>query len=179
MHVDFSPNTKIIANGTTYAQNAVFVCSGSVTQIADLSADAVKGASSITLASTTGLQAGDLLCIFNPTNGSWSGFRDNYKAGEFIRVKSVSGNTINLTKPLFDSYVIADVDVYKVTPVSINLNNPQIESNGNAFGLIKVTYASNLIVNNPILTNRNNNCLSINKSVGVTIIVGDTKNYVS
>ena len=177
MHVDFSPNAKVIANGTTYAQNAVFVCSGSVAQIADLSADAVKGASSITLASTTGLQAGDLLCIFNPTNGSWSGFRDNYKAGEFIRVKSVSGNKINLTKPLFDSYVIADVDVYKVTPVSINLNNPQIESNGNAFGLIKVTYASGVAINNPMLTNRNNNCLSINKSVGVTIIAGDTKNY--
>ena len=177
MHIDFSPNAKIIANGTTYAQNAVFVCSGSVTQIADLSADAAKGALSITLASTTGLQAGDLLCIFNPTNGSWSKFRDNYKAGEFVLVSSVSGNTVNLTKPLFDSYVVADVDVYKVTPVSVNLNNPQIESNGNAFGLIKVTYASGVIVNNPILTNRNNNCLSINKSVGVTINSGDVKNY--
>jgi hypothetical protein len=176
MHVAFDPNAKVIANGS-YSKEAVFVAKGNAQQTAKLSANAEKGALSIMLTNTTGLQSGDLLCIFNPTNGSWSKHRDNYKAGEFVIVSSVSGNTINLTKPLFDSYNVADVDIYKITPCSVNLNNPNIESNGNALGLIKAEYALNPVVNNPKLSNSNNNCLAFIRSVNGNINGSDVKNY--
>lgn len=176
MHVTFDPNAKVIANGS-YSKNAVFVAKGNAQQTAKLSANAAKGALSIMLTNTTGLQSGDLLCIFNPTNGSWSKFRDNYKAGEFVLVSSVSSNTVNLIKPLFDSYNIGDVDIYKITPCSVNLNNPSIESNGAALGLIKAEYALNPVVNNPKLSNSNNNCLAFIRSVNGNINGNDIRNY--
>ena len=176
IHVAFDPNAKVIANGS-YSKEAVFVAKGNAQQTAKLSANAAKGALSIMLTNTTGLQSGDLLCIFNPTNGSWSKFRDNYKAGEFVLVSSVSGSTVNLIKPLFDSYNIGDVDIYKITPCSVNLNNPNIESNGAALGLIKAEYALNPVVNNPKLSNSNNNCLAFIRSVNGNINGNDIRNY--
>lgn len=87
---------------------------GSWAQISDLASNASKGARTLTFLTAPSLAPGDIIQIYNPTDYSFSGFRAEYRAGEFIRVAKVSGTTVTLQGTLCDSYTAASVDVYKL-----------------------------------------------------------------
>lgn len=87
---------------------------GSWGSLPALSADVNKGDRTLTFASAPSIVPGDVLQIYNPTDFSFSGFRAEYRAGEFIRVAKVSGTTVTLQGTLCDSYLAADVDLYKL-----------------------------------------------------------------
>lgn len=74
-----------------------------------------KNDGTLTFASAPSVTAGDVLTIYNPTDSSWSGFRKYYRAGERVRVASVSGNVVTLQGTLFDSYSAGVVTVYRNT----------------------------------------------------------------
>lgn len=84
-------------------------------QIQDLAANVSKGSHTITLTSAPALNPGDIICIYNPTDYSFSGYRTYYRAGEYARVLRVVGAVITLETTLLDSYSAAAVDVYKMT----------------------------------------------------------------
>ena len=84
-------------------------------QIQDLAANVSKGSHTITLTSAPALNPGDIICIYNPTDYSFSGYRTYYRAGEYARVLRVSGAVVTLETTLVDSYTAAAVDVYKMT----------------------------------------------------------------
>lgn len=101
---------------------AVYLGGGSHVLMADLNQDYSRGANLITFASAHNLQPGDIFVIYNPTNQSYSSFRNEYRAGEFCRVAAVIGSTqVRLCKPLYASYVAAAVDVYKLNGCRFNL----------------------------------------------------------
>lgn len=119
--VQFRPGDVVDGHGIidasaalSWTGNAIVKVAGQLTQIADLSASAARNDDSISLTSAAGVSDADALVIFNPTAKSWSAWRDEYKAGEFVRVHSVSGATVNLMAPLYDSYTAAAVDVYRL-----------------------------------------------------------------
>lgn len=92
-----------------------------VTQIPELSSNASKGDLSLSMATAPSVSENDVLTIYNPTDYSFfsdSSLNTYYRAGEFCRVASVSGSTINLQHSLADDYVVADVDVYKLDAIN-------------------------------------------------------------
>jgi hypothetical protein len=112
---------------------------GSWGSLPALSADVNKGDRTLTFASAPSIVPGDVLQIYNPTDFSFSGFRAEYRAGEFIRVAKVSGTTVTLQGTLCDSYLAADVDLYKLQgATSCNLRGftlKGLSSGGAVFGI--------------------------------------------
>lgn len=79
-----------------------------------LSANIEKNSRTITFTSSPNVQSGDIIVIYDPNDFSWSGSRFYYRAGEYIRVASVSGNTVEVQGSICDSYLASAVDVYRV-----------------------------------------------------------------
>lgn len=98
---------------------------GSITQIQEIGANIGVGAKQITFASAPSLVAGDVFCVYNPTDGSWLANRAPYRAGEFFRAHSVNAAVVNIYGNSTSNYLIADVDVYRVNGISVKVENVQ------------------------------------------------------
>lgn len=86
----------------------------SVTALPDLGAEATAGAVSLTFASAPTLVRGDIVAMWNPTNGSWCSYQNAYRSGEFARVTYVDGVTVYLDAPLYEGGAVADMNMYKL-----------------------------------------------------------------
>lgn len=114
---DGPEQTIFDGSSTTYAAltsgQHIRTAEGSYTALPALSGNVVKGATTLTFASAPSLQINDVFLIYNPTDFSYSGFRAEYRAGEYLRVASISGNTVTLQGTLADSYTAAAVSMYR------------------------------------------------------------------
>lgn len=77
---------------------------------------------------------GDVLILYNSVNFSYSAFQSYYRAGEFVRVKSVVGNVVTVDAPLYDAYP-STTNVYKVNPVHVDLDGLTLISQPLSVGL--------------------------------------------
>lgn len=119
--------TFINATDGAFSGSSVFDFSGAApTQIEELGANATVGDNALTFASAPSLSVGDAFFIYNPTTFSFSGWRSNYHAGEWCEVASISGSVVTLKNRLYDSYVIASVDVYKANLIAPSLRDMKI-----------------------------------------------------
>ena len=136
--------------------NKIIKAAGAITQIQDLSSDVSKGDTTLTLTSPPTLSEGDILIIYNPTNNSYSGWQSHYRAGEFLKVKSVSGNNVELCSPILsdDGYAAAEVDLYKLTTPNLYFKNFKIIGIGDNSvneDAIDITYGSDVVLSNLII----------------------------
>ena len=99
-----------LTNGTL-----ISVTGGSWTALPALTSNPVAGASSLVFGSAPSVSRGDVVVIYNPTNGSWSNFRTYYRAGEMQRIAAVAGNTATIQGSLFHGYTAANVNAYVLT----------------------------------------------------------------
>lgn len=85
---------------------------------------ASAGALTLTFASAHGLVAGDVFAIWNPADASYSpGHRPAYHDGEFCKVAAVVSSTqVILQSPLAATYVVANIDLYKLPAKSLTIN---------------------------------------------------------
>lgn len=111
-----------IASGTCIGN------SGSLTQIANVNPGFTinQGRNLLTLASAPAVSVGDWICIYNPADFSYSGWRNYYRAGEWKQVLSVSGNSITTTEPFYASYAAADVQAHRLNSVRSRLANVRL-----------------------------------------------------
>lgn len=124
---DGIPATIFDASSAVYADltDGVHINSmqGTLDAISDISVDIIKGVKGVTFVDTLhGLTQNDVFVIFNPTNYSWSAWRSNYKAGEFLKVATVSGATVSLQNQTVDAYTASNIDVYKLNGGSSTLS---------------------------------------------------------
>lgn len=82
-----------------------------LTALPDLAAD-ITSRTQFELDDASGIEDGDWLCLYNPTDGSWISSRPTYRAGEWVKVSRKNGNLIIPTEPLWHLYDAADMDVY-------------------------------------------------------------------
>lgn len=122
--------TDIVLTGDGYATHLDYststgglLISGTLTQIGDLSSDVTKGARALTFGAAPAVTAGKVLCVFNPTDGSWLSDRAPYRDGEFFRVHSVSGNTVSVYGNSTSGYTAASMDVYRLDGVRAVIDN--------------------------------------------------------
>jgi hypothetical protein len=75
------------------------------TALPALTVDVSKGDMNLTFVSAHNLAIGDIICLYDNTDYSWSSFRAPYKKSEFCQVASVVSDTeVLLTSGLYDSY---------------------------------------------------------------------------
>lgn len=157
----------------------VYLNGGSLVPLPGVSADLIEGGYSVEFSSAHGLQSGNRFCIFNPTNGSYTTFRDYYHAGEWCRVATVSGSTsINIEGQLYDGYVASAVDLYKHPNKSISITGGTItilESADSALDGV-IGFRADRIVDSDFSLIRPTN--SGNAGIGLTQCIGITgSNY--
>jgi hypothetical protein len=112
------------ANGGVYTlAGSVFATATDPTQLPDLHASVPIAPSStnIDLASSIAandLQPGDIVIVYNPTDYSYSGFRDYYRDGEMFEVKEIDTGTAGADTRIYTTtrargtFDPGDVDVY-------------------------------------------------------------------
>lgn len=92
----------------------IYVGGGALTALPDLSTDADAGDVTLVFDSDPSLSNGDIFCIYDPTNGSFHGSRNEYRKGEWCHVSDGTGGaTVELSGSLYDDYTAATVEVYK------------------------------------------------------------------
>ena len=151
---------------------------GSATLLGNPATDIVEMQKSIQLTNASNLiSAHDWLCIYNPTDFSWSPHRAFYRAGEFIQVSSVNGNTIKTYGDLVDSYLATAVNIYKINAITVNLTNIKvIAENDGVANPITMTYVKNGAITNYENRGSSKAGLSLVKCLNLTVSSGSATN---
>lgn len=136
---------------------------GSLGDLPGLASNASKGDWTLSLASAPALTEGDVFIIFNATDSSWSGHRTYYHAGEFCEVLAVSGTTVTVRGPLYDSYAPADVALYKINSASVELRNLKVIGGASSTGLIRVELSVDPALHNLQVHGANNSGVSFDR----------------
>jgi hypothetical protein len=122
MYGDGPAATIIDGSAATYANLTggvhIDVAQGTWTALPSVASDPVAGASSVVFASAPSVVRGDVILLYNPTNGSWNNARTYYRAGEMQRVAGVATSTVTTQGSLFAGYVAANINAYKLTDAS-------------------------------------------------------------
>ena len=140
-------STILDFTGTITGGSYGLEATGTATQIQNLGATATVGTYTVTFASAPSLSVGDVFVIYNPTDYSWSPWRPVYRAGEWCQVLSISGSVVTTTSPLYDTYLAANVSVYKITGPKVSLRNFDIRGT-TVLGLIKTTLCIDVLIEN-------------------------------
>jgi hypothetical protein len=151
---------------------------GSATLLGNPAADINEMQKSIQLTNASNLVSPqDWVCIYNPTDFSWSPHRYYYRAGEFIQVGSVNGDTIKTYGDLVDSYLATDVNIYKINAIKVNLNNIKvIAENDGIENPITMLYVRDGVINNYSNVGSNNAGLSLIKCINLDFQTGSATN---
>jgi hypothetical protein len=163
------PSTILDFTGAISGGNYALEATGTLTAIQSLSGTQTVGTNTVTFASPPSLIAGDVFVIYNPTNFSWSGFRSEYKAGEYCEVVDIVGSTVTVKNQLYDTYTAASVNVYKLTGPVVSLKNFTIKGT-TILGLIKPTICINPLIENITATHENNSVVYLDRCFKPTVI---------
>lgn len=88
-----------------------------------------KGDSFLPFASDPSLSAGNIFALYDRTDYSWSASRPLYHKGEFCMARGMGpSNAARLTSPLYDSYVPANTDVYRLVSPRVSIKNVKFVS---------------------------------------------------
>jgi len=169
--------TILDGSGATFANLTngyhITTAGGTWTQIPDLSVNVVKGQRTLTFASAPTLVPGDVICIYNPTDSSWSGFRTYYRAGEYLRVAKVSGTTVTLQSATCDDYTYTAVDVYRLdSSASCHLSGFTLKGLAGASGAVVGINFLNVVdgsITDVRVTNCSYNQISVNQCFNVAL----------
>jgi len=120
-------STMLDFGGTVVGASGIALSvTGSLAALPALSTNLSADSNTATFGSAPSLSTGDVFVVYNPTDYSYSGFRAYYHAGEFFTVMSVTGSAVGLTTQSYDSYVAANVNLYKLTSPTVVLRNFRI-----------------------------------------------------
>lgn len=158
----------IDATDAGFTGNYVLEATGNLTQIAELGSDVSKYGLTVNFASAPSLNKNDVFVIYNPTDSSWSPHRTVYRAGEWLEVRTVSGSTVTTKSYAYDGYVVADVDVYRLDSISVDLSSFKILGNV-SLGLIKPTLCRDIRISKITANHSNNSCIYLDRCFNVSV----------
>lgn len=140
---------------------------GSLSQVSALASSVARGSSVATFESAPSLQPGDWFCVYNPTDHSYSGWREYYRAGEWKRVLSVADEVVTTTQPFYDDYSESHVDIYRLDSVICRLVGVRlIGSDGPPATLLRFALCDGPIVERVAFDVATGAAISINRCVG-------------
>src|SRR5690606_4314867 len=110
-------------SGATVMDVERITSSGSLTDLPTLAGTVARHSRTLTFAAAPAVVPGDVIVLHSTIDGSFNTARPYYRAGEFCRVIGVSGSTVTVSRPLYDTYTGgATLKVYKVNPVRTGIS---------------------------------------------------------
>lgn len=164
--IDFG-NTTISFDASSVSK-PITIGNHNITEVYTLTSELPKNSGSVSFANS--LDQGDILCIYNPINGSFNAHRESYRSGEYIGVSTSDGNMVTLDGTTRDIYPPGS-KIYKLSFTktnitgmikAINIGIPavcyglQVRSNANANYTGLEVYLKN--GTHAVSLNRNINC---------------------
>jgi len=135
----------------------------------DLSASAVAGDRAITVTDSSQFAEGDLIIVQNADHFSFSGHREYYQDGEFIRVLSAAGGVVTFETALKSSYpVTSDIQFHKLAPVGFGANGVTFTGTGSD-GLLGLDVVENVDLRNTSVVGGTNRAFELRRCYGGTI----------
>lgn len=133
------------------ADSAVLRFSGNSVRVTTLYENAAMYSLTVTLLSVDGVQAGDLINIYNTDQWSPTEY-PLQKTGEMYEIVAVDAGTkiVTLSQPLYRAYLLANTTVKIYTPANINLKNINFSGIGKEAAAIALTllYGSHSTIEN-------------------------------
>lgn len=161
-HLDFSGMTDPVNGCAMYG-------AGSLTALPALGAAIASNARTITFAGAPDVVPGDWLLIYNSADGSWNGARDVYRAGEYVRVRSVSGSDVTLTGPTFAGYAAGStVSVYRMNTIKTGVSGARITLTAGVTG-IKIIHGTELRFDDLAMTGTTLSHINLERSVNIAL----------
>jgi len=146
--IGLSAPEDVVINVATY--NPAIYFNGQLVSNQNLTANAAKDAWAVTVSSTSGIAAGDIIVINN--NVKWCpDYYADQTAGEAYLVKSVSGGTINLNEPLLRAYNTSEASEIKVyRPIRMHIENITLSnaSGTGEYAGLRLSFAKDSIIKN-------------------------------
>lgn len=148
---------------------AMVWASGSLSALPALGANVALYATTLTFASPPSVAPGDWLVIYNSADGSWNPARPVYRAGEYVQVKAVSGSTVTLTHPTYDTYTAGGtISVHKLNPVRPKISGISFQFRQGAAG-IKIVAGSEVAFDDLRMTGTNQSHIFLQQCVNVAL----------
>ena len=158
----------IEGNATFKGSGAGIYLAGTLTELTTVAAQSVVRGNTITLASASGISEGDTLIVWNSLESSYSVHRTSYYDGEFIKVKSISGNIITTESALQSSYsAVSTNKVYKLAGAQININGCHFT--GGSLYSLQVKYGEGCKLNPLSVVNETPNAVGAAASAALNI----------
>ena len=121
---------------------------GTLTLLDATTTDAVvEGVTVLSVTGNAGMSADSLMVLQDPTNGSWHPERTYYKKGEFLEIREVNGNTLQLYTQLQDSYS-SFMDLYSIDSVPCSVVG--VKFIAGTEGVLEVRNGSAYLIDNTI-----------------------------
>ena len=159
--IEFASGASI--NGVAATTDLLLDIGGSVINTELLTIDAAKGAYTIESSIGSELVKNDVILI--TSTDLWDSSREYYFKGELARVGSVSGDSITLLNPLYDSYTAITTSVKKINAPKIVINGLKIKRNSNQ-AAIQIKYAKDIEIKNCDITGARNWCMTLYWIIG-------------
>jgi parallel beta-helix repeat protein len=131
--------------GSTAGETVLLTLAGSRSTSSLLNASPSKNDTTITTSSSVYATNNDVVLI--TSTDLWNPSRAYYYKGELAEVVTVSGNTLNVSNPLFDGYTAATTTVHKLNMPTISVEGLEIEMDANQIAL-SVQYTRNPTIRN-------------------------------
>lgn len=181
-------NVRVLGDGSgvarltwaaaTYANLTSGVCfknaDADLDSLPDISNSPSRGfADTLEFVSTPDIASGDAVVIYNPTDSSWSGERSYYRAGEFVRIASVSGSSASLEWAVYDNYTPSDVDLYKLNGDSGTITGVHFEGLtdvSNATTTLSLDGVTDCTYQDIKVTGGSGRSVQLSRSFGVTFL---------
>lgn len=94
------------------------------------------------------LSAGNIFALYDRTDYSYSASRPLYHKGEYCMARGMGpSNVARLTNPLYDSYVPANTDVYRLISPRVSIRNMKFTGTTLA-GLVRISLCDRPIIEN-------------------------------
>ena len=127
-------NTTIDFTDMTVETGACLTFSGSLEPLPSLGSPINDNATTLPFVAQHNLSINDVVVLYDNTDFSFSNHIYYYRAGEFLRVKNISGNNVDLDSPTFDNYPVT-VSCYKFSPLKVNINGLNVISKDDCVGV--------------------------------------------
>lgn len=167
--IDFGNTSVSYSSGNT--TNPITVGQNIVVEKSTLTSTLDKLSVSLTLDDISNVEVGSMLSLYDPTDYSWSGWRPDYRKGEYLFVSDISGNTVTFRGATIDTYDSGS-KVYLFTTLKCKLTGKLTVTNtgtyGTTFGLRCWGLVDSDLTGLKVRLNDGTHALSLAKSVSCT-----------
>lgn len=149
----------------------MFIAGEGLSPLPALAANISKSSKIVTFASAPSLKENDLIQIYNTADYSYSGFRGQYRAGEFAVVYKVTGNSVELVDyPLADyTYTTPTIGVEKViNPATCRVENITVIGRNTIDYCVRLKYGRDCVFKDVISHNSIKDVLSCSLSYNIS-----------